>query len=292
MSNNLQAKFTGKLKIGDLELPCFVLSDDKRVISGRGVTSAIGMKGRGQGIDRIMHNPSIKPFISEDLDLAIKNPIRFKAGGFDTYGYEASSLHMLCEAILQARASGKIRTKAGMRYAATAEILVRAFAKVGIVALIDEATGYQNVRNRNELEQLLAVYLAEERLAWAKKFPDVFYKEIYRLNNWVWPAENTAKRPSIIGRYTNDIVYERLPYGVLEKLREMNPVAAATKRRKYKHHQFLSKDIGQPDLHNHLLQIIALMKASTSWNEFIKLLDRAIPKTSSTSQTNPEALNE
>jgi len=52
-----------------------------RVISGRGMTKAIGMKGRGQGVARIVTHPTLKPFINNELDLAIRNPIHFVGAG-------------------------------------------------------------------------------------------------------------------------------------------------------------------------------------------------------------------
>ena len=98
-----------------------------------------------------------------------------------------------------------------------ADSLIRGLARVGIIALIDEATGYQYDRDRYDLERFLAVYLSEERLKWAKTFPDEFYKRIYDLKNWPFPGG--TKRTPLIGKITNTIVYEKLPPGVLEKLK-------------------------------------------------------------------------
>ena len=153
---------------------------------------------------------------------------------------------------------------------------MRALAKVGIVALVDEVTGFQVDRDRNELHRLLSVYLSDERLAWAKRFPDEFYRQIYRLKNWKWPV-GRAKTP-LLGHITNDIVYDRLPPGVLKKLRELNPTQDDTKRRKWKHHQFLSAEVGQPDLRDHILQILPIMRISRDWNAFKRHLDIAFPK--------------
>ena len=98
------------------------------------------------------------------------------------------------------------------------------------------------------------------------------------MNDWNWPPVHSSKRPGIIGQYTNEVVYERLPEGVLDRLKELNPSDETSKRRKFRHHQFLSEGIGQPDLQNHLLQVITLMKASSSWKGFLSLLERVIPK--------------
>jgi ABC-type iron transport system FetAB ATPase subunit len=122
-------------------------------------------------------------------------------------------LHDFCQAILDARDAGALKTDQEQRYAQYSEFLIRAFAKIDIIALVDEATGYQEERERNELHKLLAKYLAEERLMWAKMFPDEFYSQIYRLKRWPYPAG--TNRTPFIGKITNQIVYEKLPPGVL-----------------------------------------------------------------------------
>jgi hypothetical protein len=72
------------------------------------------------------------------------NPIRFQAptGGSPATGYEATILPDLCEAVLAARQEGTLRADQ-LHIAKRCEILVRGLARVGIIALIDEATGYQ-----------------------------------------------------------------------------------------------------------------------------------------------------
>src|ERR1017187_10867330 len=71
-----QASHFGTLKIGGAEIPCFVLKDGRRVISGRGLTAAIGMKGRGQGVARIATHKLINTNENKDLVVAIENPIK------------------------------------------------------------------------------------------------------------------------------------------------------------------------------------------------------------------------
>ena len=63
----------------------------------RGMTAAIGMKGRGQGIARISGLKIINSFENNELVLAIGNPIRFTGGspkvGVPSDGFEATVLH-------------------------------------------------------------------------------------------------------------------------------------------------------------------------------------------------------
>ena len=272
------------LKIGQTEIACYVLEDGRRVLSLGGMIRALGMSGGGAGggegdrLAKFTDGRSISPFISNELGSRIAKPIRFRAptGGSLATGYEAEILPEICEAVLEARQAGALQ-KQQMHIAAQCEALVRSFAKLGIVALVDEATGYQQERDRDELHRILEAYLSEERLAWAKRFPDEFYRQIYRLRSWKWPPLGRAK-PPVLGHITNDIVYDRLPPGVLDELRRRNPTKEDTKRRQWKHHQFLSADFGQPDLRDHLLQVIAVMKVSRTWDGFKRNFDEAFPK--------------
>ena len=217
----------GVLTVGEVGLPCFVLADGRRVISGRGMTAAIGMKGRGQGAQRIGEHRSIKPHLSKDLALAISRPILFLGGSprgnAPSSGFEATVLQELCEALLLARDAGMLQTAQERRYAQYADMLIRAFARVGIIALVDEATGYQEVRARDELHRILEFYIAKELLPWTKRFPDEFFKEMFRVWGWPWPPSSYKGPlgPRYAGKLIRQLIYENLPPGVLEELDRM-----------------------------------------------------------------------
>lgn len=278
-----KATHTGTLKIGDAEIPCAVLSDGTRLLTQAGFLGALGRstkpKGRSQqatdGLPPFLATTSIKSLITQEIiDATVPVAFITPTGG-KALGYRAELLPRVCDLFMEAK-NQRLLTAQQMSIAESSEMLIRALAKVGIVALVDEATGFQAERDRDELHKLLSAYLAEERLAWAKRFPDEFYRQIYRLKGWKWPV-GKAKTP-YLGHITNDVVYERLPEGVLPKLRELNPTQEDSKRRKYKHHQFLSDEVGQPDLRDHILQILPIMRISRDWKVFKRHLDIAFPK--------------
>lgn len=283
VANLPKATHTGTLNIGDAEISCAVLSDGTRLLTQAGFLGALGRstkpKGKSQqvtdGLPPFLATKSLKPLITQDIfDTTV--PIQFTTPtGAKAQGFKAELLPRICDLFLEARGLGYL-TKQQLPIADKCELLVRALAKVGIVALVDEATGYQEERDRDALHKLLEVYLSEERLVWAKRFPDEFFKQIYRLKKWPWPS-GRGKTP-YVGKLINQIVYERLPDGVLGALRERNPTKPGTGRRKWKHHQFLSEDLGQPDLRDHLLQVVAIMRVSTDWKLFERNLDQAFPK--------------
>ena len=222
-----------------------------------------------------------RPFISNKLAEMITEPIRFRppGGGGLAYGYEATAIADLCDAVLEARKTKKTDQSKYFNYqidhiADQCEILARAFMRVGIVALVDEATGYQEVRARDALATILEAFVAKELQRWVKTFPAEFYKELFRLRNL--PYNGTVKRPQYIGHLTNDLVYARLAPGVLA---ELGKVTGRDAKGRLKHHlhRRLTDDIGHPKLLQHLASLVALMKASDSWGQFKTLVNRALP---------------
>ena len=268
------------LRIGTLEIPCYVLADKRRVLVQGGMMTALdisqGTAGRGAGdrLSKFASTKSINPFINSELHGLITDPIRFRTtGGNTAYGYEATVLADLCDAVLAARKAGKLNYQQE-HIAEQCEILVRGFARVGIIALVDEATGYQDDRTRDALAKILEAFVAKELQKWIRTFEADFYKELFRLRNI--PYAGSVKRPQYIGHLTNDLIYSRLAPGVLRELRTMNP-SDSKGRRKSKHHQWLTKDMGHPKLQQHLASVTALMKASDTWDQFKTMLDRALP---------------
>ena len=157
--------------------------------------------------------------------------------------------------------------------------LVKGFAIIGIIALIDEATGYQEIRDRKALQEILDKYLRKEYAAWAKRFPDDFYQQIFRLRGWQWRGMK-PNRPGAVANYTKDLVYARLAPGVLAELERLNPIDSG--RRGAKHHQWLTSDVGHPALQAHLYGIIAIMRGSTTWEHAKRMVQRAYPKVNTT----------
>ena len=270
------------LVIGEVEIPCYVLEDETRVLAQRGMVSGLGMARGGSshgGGDRLAHfvcQKTLKPFVSNDLIAVTTDPIRFKppTGGLAN-GYPATLLVDICTAVLLARDAGAL-TKQQQHIADRCDVLIRALAKVGVIALVDEATGYQRIREERALATILERLIAKELSPWTQTFDFEFYEQICRLKGW--PSILAIKRPSVIGNYTNDFVYERLAPGVLDELQRINPTIPETKRRRHKHHQWLTPELGHPKLRQHVWAVIALMRAATSWNTFRQSLDRAFPK--------------
>ncbi len=155
--------------------------------------------------------------------------------------------------------------------------MVRGFARVGIIALVDEATGYQYEREKDALQVVLQTFISKELLKWQKMFPDTFYYEIFRLKRWDYTVSGIKKRPSVIGTWTKKLIYEQLPKGVLEELQVKTPKSHAGNYTA-RFFQRLTPDIGHPALTAQIYKVIGLMNASSNWNEFNILFNRMVNK--------------
>jgi hypothetical protein len=270
------------LKIGNIEIPCYVLEDGRRVIVQSGMISALGMKKGGSShsggtrLAKFAGGKGISQFVSNELLTKTQAPIKFRTptGGL-AFGFEATILADLCDAVLAARKAGVLQ-KQQEHVAQQAEILVRGFARVGIIALVDEATGYQRDRADDALSKILEAFIAKELQPYVSTFPSGYYEEIFRLRGLDYPKDS-VKRPQYFGVLTNEIVYKRLAPGVLEELKRVTPKLQSG-RLKNKLFQRLTQNKGYPKLREHLGAVVTMMQLSSNWHDFIAKLDRLRPR--------------
>ena len=254
----LKATNTGELEVGQVKIKCYVLEDGTRVIAQRSTTNALASPDRqteksGHWFQRMVKNPGIVPYFSDSLRERLENPILFETPGHKSgKGFEATLLPDLCDAILEAKKQHALKEDNPYFEASVqAEVLMRAFAKLGIVALIDEVTGY--AKQIDEYQNLIKKYVAEELQTWLKTFGQDYYQQIYKLKGWDWSRYSIGRKnhPWEVANITNRIVYEKLPQGVLDELKKRNP-ADEKGNRKHKHFQLLTPSQGYVHLLKHL----------------------------------------
>jgi len=284
------ATHEGHFSLGGTEVSAAVLENGKRLLTqatflrslgrSRSPKAGTGVYSTVDGLPFFLQADVLKPYISEDLRMST-TPIFFKTiDGKRGVGYDAQLLPAVCEVYLKFRddllAKGEEVPKQYAHIFRACDALIRALASVGIVALVDEATGYQYERERLALQAILEKYLRKELAAWVRVFPDEFYEQIYRLRKWQWRGMS-VNRPQVVAAYTKDLVYARLAPKLLRELEARNPLDAKG-RRPAKHHQWLTEDIGDPHLRQHLFGLIVLMRTSKTWDEFKQKVDEALPR--------------
>lgn len=284
--NLLRATHEGTVRINGIEIKSYVLSNGERVLSRIGLLKAIGRTGKAKGgrkYDEEFKMPvfltanNLKRFISNEL-IENSTPVHFTdLHSNKSIGYRAQILADICYVFIDAQEANALLANQ-VHIAEQCKLLVRGFATTGILALVDEATGYQEVRERDALQKYLDKFLLKEHAKWTKRFPDEFFENIFKMKGWSWHDAVSAKKPQVVGRYINDIVYDRLAPKILEELRERNPPNEKGNR-KAKHHQFLTPDLGNPSLQAHLNGVMALQRvAGANWRKFFDMLDVAYPR--------------
>jgi hypothetical protein len=292
--------FKSVLDLAGMKLPCAIVQGPngiQRVISENGITNAIlgsrsGASKRlkkaasegGAPLPLFIAPSQLKRFIDKDLVDGPLTPIDYVDGDRTVRGYDARVLVAVCDIWLRAREAGALQTQQ-LAKAQKAEILTRALAHTGIVALVDEATGYEKIRPQNALQEFLGIMLRKELAAWVKKFPDEFYENIYKLKGWKWPGMS-KNRYSVVGHYTNNLVFDRLAPGLLKELRIRSPRNERGRRDPL--HLWLTDDIGDPMLAQHLHSLIMLQRLAIAnkvgWHRFLHMVDQVLPRRGDTLQ--------
>lgn len=265
---------------------CAVLPDGRRVISMQGSGGlaetfgvSVGSKmprwapgGEKGQLPYVLQANELQPYISFELREALSEPIVYKGNVGASYGIDVTLLPAICEVWIEAERSGALRQKHHLNTANKAAIFYKSLARVGAVALVDEATGYQKDRERDALAELLKEFIAQEMRPWVSTYPADFFEELCRLRNV--PFKANMRRPQYFGHLVNNITYDRMAPQLREMLKEER---AKANKQGAKMHQFLSGSTGYTMLQNRFTGITTLMKACTTYEQFIELLDRVHP---------------
>lgn len=278
------AYYTGDLDVGGSKMSCAVLEDGTRILTQSDMMRALGRARQAKGrafykgdvnLPAFLTAQNLKDFIPKELYVT-SSQIEFKLpSGQRAFGYRAELLPEICEVYLKARDAGAL-VPAQLHIARQADILMRGLASVGIVALVDEATGYQRDRATDALSKILEAFIAKELQPWVKTFPDEYYAELFRLRGLDFPND-TVKRPQYFGYLTNDIIYDRLAPGVKDELKRSTPKSPKG-RPKNALHQRLTPDLGHPMLREHMASVVTIMKLSDNYEDFHEKLDRLHPR--------------
>ena len=261
-SGNLvnEVQYAGILVVAGVELPVYVLSNGRRVISRTGATSVlIGPQGGGN-LQSYLDVQAVRPYVPEDL---MDRMVEFRLPNVTNktvLGMDAETFLDVCRAYVQARDDGALKTASQTKIAKRAGTFLAACAKVGLLALIDEATGYQFHRAEDELRFKLKIYLEDEMRKWESTFPPELWHEFGRLTG---TQMLTSQRPKYWGKLVMELVYDYLDPDVADWLRVHNPEP----RHGRNHHQWLTSQYGLRKLTEHLWMLIGLASACNTIGE-------------------------
>jgi hypothetical protein len=271
----LRAEYIDKpLKFGEFEIGCAVLEDKKtRVISIGSVLAAFGQNpntGFRNGMPAIVSADNLKPFITT-TDYVVMSAIPYRVGSARYTGLHADFLPVVCKILMKANAAGAL-TAHQKPAAKIAEVFYDALAIVGILALVDEATGFERARESDALAKILELYVEETFRPWVKTFPDEFWPLVAKIHGWPYNA-GTSKRSHEYAKFISRFVYQELPTGVYDELKSRAPKDITGQRLK-KLHQGLTPDTGLAQLDMQIRRVMDMMKISVNKDEFVYMYDK------------------
>lgn len=162
----------GVLDLAGYKMHCYNLEDGTAILSTRGMQSALKMinedskHSSGSRLGENLAQKSLKPFVDKLKEAGDFNPIIcYTEDDIEVHGYKATLLADVCNVYLEARKHIKLSSRQAI-IADQCEMLMRSFAKVGIIALVAEATGYHYERERDELrkqlDKILGLYVLDK----------------------------------------------------------------------------------------------------------------------------------
>lgn len=273
--------------IGNAKVACAVLPNGKRLLTqatflralgrARSPKAGTGVLSTVDGLPFFLQAQALKPFISNELRMST-TPVFFRAKtGKRMVGYDAMLLPDVAEVYLKYRDSLKAEGKeVPAQYAkivAACDAVMRGLARVGIIALIDEATGYQYDRPRRELQQQLEKFISDSLLGWIQTFPADYFRHLCRLKGVDFNPE-TMHLPPYFGHLTNNLVYRRIAPGLVRRLKERRRERGNPSNKMW---QWLSEDVGYRAVLMHLGTVVGLMKIHKDYDKFIAQLDEVAP---------------
>lgn len=265
-----KATHEGILSLGNIDIPCAVIEGGRRLLTQSGFMLALGRARQAKGreyyegdvnLPAFLTAKNLKPFIPEDLYVTSSQVEFLTLGGVRAFGYPAELLPKVCGVFLDAD-NAHVLVHNQHKIAAQALLLIRGLAHVGIIALIDEATGFQYERPRRDLEEYLKKFMSETLRRWVRTFPADYFKHLCILRGVELRPD--MKLPQYFGHLTNNLVYRRLAPGLLKKLQERRSERGSPSN---KLHSWLSSDIGVPEALLHLGTVVGLMKVHTNMLE-------------------------
>lgn len=271
----------GPVKFYDIELDCYILDDGTAVLSKAKMMKAIGRPWKGASrteMPTFIGAMNLQPFVARypELEELLKGT-DFYDGTRLVSGYRADILPLVCNVYLDARnARPRVLSKSQEPVALKCEMLLRSFARVGIVALIYEQLGFEKFKNPDALRLLVESYLAEEDRRWVKEFHNEFF---YNLDRIYGNAPTTSRnRPKYYAGFIRKYIYNPIEKGlVLNELDKRNPSDEKGTRKK-RHHTLLNEEIGIPSLRKMIERVTALLSISPNKRRFDNAYSRMMGK--------------
>lgn len=264
------------LRIGNIELPCFILDNRQAIFAKNGFQKALGYDGKSEDwlFDFLSSINKFYP-IPGELFASYEKPILFevssKEGAIIMSGIPTYILLMTCQTIINAKSDGYLSV-GQLKHAKAAQTIAQYASLHNLNEAVAQASGFDFAKESGKefLQQFLVKSTNDNAYHWVKTFRDSFYDMLLVLNGFSWT--DLRAKPEEISSLLHEIVFSRISDNLLAELRENQPKRSY--RRKGK-----NSDNEHPVLKDYIAETLSLAKAAAdNWTIFIQLLNRIHPK--------------
>jgi len=260
------AKWPGQLELGGIAV--YVLDDGRRIISRTGATNFLTNEKGGGNLESYVGVQALQKYIPANLPGMMVEFVLPEVVNKTVKGMEAETFVDICQAYVDAWRAGDLqKSESQTEIAIRAVMFLAACAKVGIIALIDEATGFQYERPLDALQVKLKLFLLEEMRKWEKTFPDELWEHFGRLTNWTGGVNS---RPKYWGKLVMELVYEYLDPDVAEWLRNNAPRPIHGQN----YHLWLTEQYGLKRLIEHIWKVIGVASTCETMDELRRKMEQ------------------
>jgi P63C domain len=230
------------------------------MVSRTGATTVLTDGKGGGNLESYVQVKAVEKYIPENLANRIIDFEIPEVVNKSVKGMEAETFLEICAGYVRGWQDGALTTEAQIGIAMRSAMFLAACSKVGLIALIDEATGYQYRRAENELQLKLKLFLLEEMRKWERTFPNELWEQFGRLTNWKGVLH---QRPKYWGKLVMELIYEYLDMDVAQWLRENAPKPQHGQN----YHQWLSEQYGLRKLIEHIWKVIGIASTCNTIDE-------------------------
>ncbi|MEM7771608.1 MAG: P63C domain-containing protein [Cyanobacteria bacterium P01_A01_bin.37] len=176
--------------------------------------------------------------------------------GFKPAGFSSDGVPDVAVGLIISHFAGK----AGKRCTEQSRIFNDVFIAIGVRTWMQKITGWQHPYSRRLTEdEICELCLLPTGREWKRRFGKEFYEQLSRLTGL---EQQGHHRPALWGRLTDEFVYQPLPSGVRNGVRQCRENSDGWE----KLHQFLS-DEGLAIFEKHMETLYLLMRSSETIND-------------------------
>lgn len=265
------------LRIGTIELSCYILDNGNAVFSKNSLQKALGYDGKSEdwlydflgNINKFYPIPGV---LFEAFEQPIPVEIK-RADGTSSIiaAIIPETLEMTCLTIANAKNDGYLSV-GQLKHAKAAETLINYALENNLHRDIEQATGFVFLKETGKkyLQQVLASENPDPVYQWIKTVPDAFLEKILSIRQMGW--KDLRENPYGVSKILHEVVFSRLSEDLLEKLRHETPKRSYKSKNK-------PNDSEHPELKTYTAEVLSLLKAAAdNWTIFLQLLNRIHPK--------------